>query len=187
MMPRKKRRIVKTLREVAEHLGFTYRSLVNRAKELPRVKGGGFDLDECEKWYKATDSYNRSRAAAKRKAALKEETKNGKTAGEAIIQQLDAISVRKREAEARLKEAQADEKLRQNRIADGEMVPRDEVYRFFSEFFAALRDHTIGIPEDLKQSYPVALRTQLSEELLQRLELMLKTMARFEIKLEEIK
>lgn len=93
---------------------------------------------------------------------------------------------RKRLAEARIKEAEAEKKERDNRLAEANIVERADVELFFSEFFSHLRDYVDQIPDQLGPVFPRQHRQPMVDEVRARLELLLRTMHGWAERIDEI-
>jgi hypothetical protein len=157
---------VRTLGEVAAAFGVSRDTVRKdwRASGMPG-KSGRYDLAEIAEWKSARDR-DPARAA------------EGLPAGEDLR--------RKRAAEARIREGQAARIERQNRIAEEQICYRADVERFLSQLFELIRELHARLPAEMRPQLPKQHRTQISHDIVARLENIQRTLHAWVRRLDEI-
>jgi phage terminase Nu1 subunit (DNA packaging protein) len=158
-------RIVRTLGEVAAHFG---RSLGTVRKDWrpcwPKTcgKAGAWNLAAIAKW------------RAEQQPESEDDT-----------DYRDWLR-RRKIAEARIKEADADRRERMNRLADEEICFRADVEEFLSEFFRMTRDLHGRLAVEMAAEFPATVRTDLVRSLEDRLRQLLRSLRTQAERLREI-
>jgi len=160
--------IVDTQREVAEAFNVSYQLVrAEWAPRMPRLPNGKYNLRDISNW-KRTRKQDPSVAAG------------------IGTMETDSAMERKRQAEARIAEANAAAKERANRLADADIVHRIDVNRYFSRIFSAFRDQLQRIPEEMKPTFPAKLRIDMAKHLKDRLDLALTTIHTMKDEIEDV-
>ena len=160
-------RTVSTQAQVAEHFGVgpdAVRTWRRRTPPMPG-KAGQYDLDEIEEWKKST--FRQPRDVGRE-------------------QEVEKHRVRQVKAEARLKVAKAKEAERKNLLEESQIVKLQDVEHLISEFLSEARRQLGRLPREFKQGYPEHLRDQIEEDLQGRIDLYLRGMHTYLIRLEEL-
>jgi phage terminase Nu1 subunit (DNA packaging protein) len=167
---------VDSLRELAEALGLTHERVRQLAKEgMPRLTNGRWDAEAVHLWRVSRGRYLKLPAHVKTNQ-MAPSNGNGNT----------AIIHRKQTAEARVAEAKAEAAERANKLALANILERHDVDRFFSAVFSTFRDLVGRIPEELKPSFPLECREELTQLLRDRHKLVLTTIYNMRDEIEEI-
>lgn len=151
------RGVVRTLADVARAFGVTKNTVQKdwRPDGMPG-RTGHWDLSAIHAWKRA-----RNRDESKQVDPLAH--------GEDQQQALDS-RLRKHAAEARIKEADAAAKERRNRLEEENIIYRNDVERFFSEFFTRIRDQFATLSEEVSPLLPKEIKEDFAEDLDKRVE-----------------
>lgn len=163
------KKTVATLGEVAQHFG---RSLGTVRKDWrpswPKECGraGAWDLDAIAKW--RAEQQSRSGGASEDPAEYRQWLK------------------RRKIAEARIKEADAQRRERLNKLAEEEICFRSDVESFLAEFFRMCRDLHGRLAVEMAAEFPATIRTELVRSLEDRLRQLLRSLRTQSERLSEI-
>ena len=135
--------IVKTIGEVARAFGVTLDTVKKgwRPSGMPG-KRGRWDLAEIARWKRL---------------------RNRDPGEPASASDIETLS-RRRAAEARIKEAEADRRERENRVKAGDLLQRSEVERWATTVLVETREQVMQLPDRLANLAPPEIRNQLREE-----------------------
>lgn len=151
--------VVATLGQVAEEFGVSIDTVKKewRRSGMPG-KPGHFDLAEIAAWkgLRSRDPGQPSAAAADRE-----------------------LQRRKLDAEIRNREADAERRERENRLALGDLLPRDVAERSMAQAVIAARNATEAIPREMMPRFPADIAHDLAEELARRLALALTSLSKW--------
>lgn len=161
--------IVKTIQDVADAFGVSH-STVQKDWKQSGMPGRmyHYDLAEIAEWKKRRPGDCRS--ATHRKNAEGYEAD---------------VTLRKRLAETRCKEAEAIKREMDNLIRQKEVVPRDDVVLLFTEMILTARKRLMQLPERLMMQFPPDQRHDLTAEVRRQVELILTEMADYEPNFDE--
>jgi hypothetical protein len=166
---RSPKRTVSTLGEVARHFG---RSLGTVRKDWRPAwpaecgKTGAWDLEAIAKW--RAEQQARSGGATEDPAEYRQWLK------------------RRKIAEARIKEADAQRRERLNKLAEEEICFRSDVESFLAEFFRMTRDLHGRLAVEMSSEFPATVRTELVRSLEDRLRQLLRSLRTQAERLREI-
>jgi phage terminase Nu1 subunit (DNA packaging protein) len=164
--------VVKTMQDVADAFGVAHNTV---AKDWKNAGMPGrmyhYDLAEIAEWKKRRPGDCRSEANRKN-------TEPGYEAD---------VTLRKRLAETRCKEAEALKREMDNLIRQKAVVPREDVVLLFTEMILMARKRLLQLPERLMMMFPSDQRIELTNEVRRQVELVLTEMADQEPTFEETK
>ncbi len=157
-------KVVRTQSEVASACGVSVACVRAWRMRDPPMPGesGSYDLDEIHAWRKKWIKPTKETTASEDRKRLLE-------------------------GQARLTEAKANREERLDRKEEENIVELEDVERFISEFLNEARRQLQRIPGDFKQGYPVKLRATIQEDLQNRLDMYLRGMHNFALRLEGLK
>lgn len=159
--------VVSTLGEVAKAFGVRHQTARTWVSDGMPGSAGAYDLAKIDQWKKSR-SRDPDRLAAELATAVAGEVDPDDLLGQAL-----KASAKEKIAKARIAEATAQKRERENRVASGQVADRDEIERLFSEMHSALRDELSRIPEEMKASFPAKCRRELAEALKARINMAL--------------
>ena len=113
-------------------------------------------------------------------------TRNGTKSEKADDGAVSSLNMRLKEAQIAKEEAAAVLARHKARAQSAEYISVTEVNEFVAEFFAADRRNLLRIPVEFAAGYPRDIRSQIEEELTQRLELHLIQMRDFVLRSQEL-
>lgn len=153
--------IVKTTKQVAEHFGVQHRTVCEDWKNTGMPgRMGHYDLAEITEWKKRRPGDCRSAGNQKN----------------APVYEAD-VTLRKRLAETRCKEAEAQKREMDNLIRQKAVIPREDVILLFTEMILMARKRLMQLPERLMMMFPAGQRIELTDEVRRQVELILTEMA----------
>lgn len=160
-------KVVKTQKEVAGHFDVTLDTIRNWRARTPPMPGkqGHYDLEQIAEWKEKT--FRQPRDSRREDAAT--------------LKRVEILNY-----DARIQAAKAEAAERKNQLEQAQIVRLDDVEQFVSEFLSEARRQVLRIPRDMKQGYPENLRKQIEEDLRERLEIYLKGMHAYMLRLEEL-
>ena len=177
----------KTLKEVADHMGVSYDTVRKEWRQAGMPgEHGNWPLDKIVAWARSRIrdpvAIDRADQLTGNEPTTSTETSVPDASTPDEVDQFDpknpedvaAALARRRLAEARIKEADAAKRERENRLAEANIVHRADVELFCSSFFSHIRDQIEVIPDQLGPTLPKAHRRQIMEEVRARLELFLR-------------
>lgn len=88
-----------------------------------------------------------------------------------------ALLRRRREAEVRCKQAEAEKRELDNLVRRNQVLPKHEVVRLFSELILASRKRLMQLPDRLMPRFPRDQRHELTDEVRRQVELILREMS----------
>lgn len=167
-----KKNVVNTLKEVADHFGVSTKSL-SKWRQRPNwpCGSGPYDLDVIEKW--RADTFRRR---------PEDDLVRSEKGAEFTSDQARLIKAKADREGAMAKLAQLEVLLKEGNYAD-----LDDVNQFMAEFFTEFRRLLLRIPVDMVPSYNKSIRTNLREDIEERLKLVLNQMHDWVLKLEELR
>ncbi len=135
--------IVDTQRDAANALGISDRQLRTWLQEpdFPHRADGKYDLQKIRAWQEISG----------RK-------------GSAIDEQVKKIRARTLHAKMRAAESEAGKREREEAIAEGNILERDEYELFVAQSLTLLRDNMLSIPDRVARFVPAKLRPKVRKE-----------------------
>jgi phage terminase Nu1 subunit (DNA packaging protein) len=161
--------IARSLRQLADVFGVRPDTISRNwvPNGMPRKRDGTYDLAKIYEWKRTRLRDHQSPSHLKR---------DGKRGGSTKAADADAV-IRKRLAEARCKEAEAEKRELENQVRARSVVPRDDVVLLFSEMILTAKQRLLQLPERLMMRFPRELRTELTNEVREQIELVLMEMS----------
>jgi len=161
---------VKTQPQLAKHLGVSTHAIHTWRKDgmpgPPIGDKGEYDIEEVRKW--RADTSLRDPTRGQRPEDKSEDRRR-----------LNAASALEKEARAKIAQAKADKML-------GDLVARESVEQLLSQFFTEARRQVKKIPLDMATGYPEEFRQRLIDDMNERLDLYLRSMAGWVSRVAEI-
>jgi len=115
--------------------------------------------------------------------------KKGNTNGKSAAGDQEVVAARREAqiAEARLKTAKADIEVHKARQVLESMIPADDVDRFLASYFTEFRRQLLRIPKEMKPGVPVKYRQAFDKELIQRMEMLLRSMKNYALTIADVR
>lgn len=150
-----------SLGKVAEHFGVSVHTVKKDWRPAWPEECGearAWNLDAIARW--------RSLQQSRSPAAIPDDGESGDW----------EILRRKRQAEARIKEADAEKRERENRLAEESIVFRGDVEAFLADFFRLTRDLHQKLAEEMRPEFPAKVRQDLADSLTRRCAAVMRTL-----------
>jgi len=189
--------VVKTRKALAEAFQVSLFTVDHWRKEWRILEkcpntSGGYDVRWTARWYLDSRTQHSPKVAARCHELLgapRPEVSSKEEAAEPAKPPVNPINRLKEqllENQIRSEAAKAEAAERKNRIAEQDLVSMEDVRRFVSEWFTYMRTMFGRIPRDMEPGLPKQYREQISKELADRIDLVLRSAADYGKRSERI-